>query len=211
MRLKIVGISVIVLLMQMPLHAQSWLSDAQDTTKTNLNIPSIQQENPLTLPNWQIRPERYPHLRSPQIKDPETMLLNWQWHVDYLKKRRIDPQAVVWAEMNRTFLDYLERERYANMNPIDKLRQRLGSFRPVFDALAVLVGMQMGALRGFAFGDQFNIAVAPRSIFAVDDMQERFRSNAFGDPEVMALYKQFLRMEQAGWTRPATAVPATLD
>jgi hypothetical protein len=211
MHLKIVGISVILLLMQMPLHAQSLFSTDFDTTRTRTIIPSFQQEESLKLPNWQIRPERYPHLRSPQIKDPETMLLNWQWSVDYLRKRRTDPQAVAWAEMNRLFLDYLERERYKNMNPVDKLRMRLGAFTPVFDALAILVGMQMGALRGYAFGDQFTLQVAPRSLYASDTMEERFRSNAFADPELMALYKQFLRMEQTAWTRPSTAMPATLD
>ena len=189
--------------------AQSFLFSDIDTTKNKFKLPEILVSDPVTVPDWQLKPERYPHLRSPLIKDPQTMLLNWRNRLDFLKNRPIDPQEAAFAETNKRFLEYLEMERYKKMPALDKLRARLGSWAPALDALAVLVGMQMGALRGYTYGADFQLKVAPRSFYASDSMEERFMQNAYGDAKTMAFYKQFLWMETTGWTRPADAMPKT--
>lgn len=190
-----------------PLLAQSFLFSDVDTTKIKFTLPENLVAEPVTIPDWQLQPERFPHLRSPLIKDPETMLLNWRNRLDFLKNRPIDPREAAFAETNRRFLEYLEMERYKKMPAYDKLRARVGSWAPALDAVAFLVGMQMGALRGFTYGADFQLNVAPRSLYASDTMEERMRSRAFGDPKAMAFYRQFLWMESTGWTRPADAMP----
>lgn len=180
-----------------------------DSSRTTFTLPNTYNQQSLTLPNWQLSPERYPHLRSPLIQDPEAMLLYWHWDLEYLQKRPKDPKKEMWTEMNQRFLDYLEMERLKQIPVLDRLRMGLGAFRPVFDALAVLLGMQMGALRGYTYGADFNLKVTPRSYYSDETMQQRFQRQALFDPKVRALYKQFVWMESTGWTRPADAMPAT--
>lgn len=189
------------------MQAQRFLFSDKDTTQKTFQLPESLVSDPIAIPDWQLKPERYPHLRSPLIKDPETMLLNWRNRLDFLKNRPLDPKEAAFAETNRRFLEYLEMERYKKMPAYEKLRARVGSWAPALDALAFLVGMQMGALRGYTYGADFRLQVAPRSLYASESMEERFQRNAYGDPKTMAFYKQFLWMETTGWTRPADAMP----
>lgn len=191
------------------LHAQNLFSTDRDTNQVKFRLPESMVNDPLKVPNWQLKPDRYPHLRSPLIQDPRTMLLNWDNRLDFLKKRRVDPRAEVLAETNRRFMEFLERERYARMPALDKLRIKLGSFAPVLDAIATLASMQMGALRAYTYGADFNLKVVPRSYFSSESMEERIQRNAYEDPKSMAFYKQFLWMEKNGWTRPAAAMPTS--
>jgi hypothetical protein len=191
------------------LFGQSLFSLDKDTTQIKFRLPESMISDPLNVPSWQLKPDRYPHLRSPAIQDPRTMLLNWENRLDFLKQRRVDPRAEVLAETNRRFMEFLERERYARMPALDKLRIKLKSFAPVLDAIATLASIQMGALRAYTYGADFELKIVPRSFYSSESMEERFQRNAYQNPEAMALYKQFLWMEQNAWTRPASAMPAT--